>query len=123
VLIGQSKGSVLVRTCYGKDLAPAKIRSQAKEKNSTQRPFLSYHASQKGNAMEQQCSHESVSILHELDLGQHILFLMSDGSIDLFANDEQTPYLSDNRLRLDSDETYRLFISLHEQFTQKEVCS
>ncbi len=31
--------------------------------------------------MEQQFSHESASILHELDLGQHTLFIMSDDSI------------------------------------------
>ena len=66
--------------------------------------------------MEHQFSHESASILHELDLGQHTLFIMSDGSIDLLANDEQTPYLADNAMSLDSDETYRLFISLREQF-------
>ena len=69
--------------------------------------------------MTQQFSHETMAILHELDLGQHTLFLMSDGSIDLLANDEQTPYLADNGLRLDSDETYRLFISLQEQFKQR----
>ncbi len=66
--------------------------------------------------MEQQFSHESVAILHELDLGQHTLFIMSDGSIDLLANDEETPYLADNALHLDSNEAYRLFISLREQF-------
>jgi len=44
---------------------------------------------------------------------------MSDGSIDLLANDEQTPYLADNGISLDCDETYRLFISLQEQFKQK----
>jgi hypothetical protein len=66
--------------------------------------------------MEHQFLHENVSILHELDLGQHTLFIMSDGSIDLLANDEQTPYLADNGLSLDSDETYRLFVSLREQF-------
>ena len=71
---------------------------------------------QKGNAMEQQFSHESTSILHELDLGRHTLFIRSDGSIDLLANDEQTPYLADNGISLDGDETYRLFISLREQF-------
>jgi hypothetical protein len=69
--------------------------------------------------MEQQGSHETVSILHELDLGWHTLFMMSDGSIDLLANDYQTPYLADNGLSLDSDETYRLFISLQEQFKQE----
>ena len=71
--------------------------------------------------MEQEFSHESVSILHELDLGQHALFIMSDGSIDLLANGEQTPYLADNGICLDCDETYRLFISLGEQFKQKEA--
>jgi hypothetical protein len=74
---------------------------------------------QKGNAMEQQFSQETVPILHELDLGQHTLFIMSDGSIDLLANDEQTPYLADNGISLDCDETYRLFISLRERFRQK----
>ena len=69
--------------------------------------------------MEQQFSHETASILHELDLGQHTLFVMSDGSINLFGNDEQTPYLADNGISLDCDETYRLFISLREQFKQK----
>lgn len=66
--------------------------------------------------MEQQFSPESASILHELDLGRHTLFIMSDGGIDLLANDEQTPYLADNGISLDGDETYRLFISLQEQF-------
>jgi len=70
--------------------------------------------------MEQQCSYKTPSILHELDLGQHTLFIMNDGSIDLLANDEQTPYLADNGLSLDNDETYRLFISLHEHFKQRK---
>jgi hypothetical protein len=70
--------------------------------------------------VEQQDSHEAVSILHELDLGQHTLFMMSDGSIDLLANDQQT-YLADNGLSLDSNETYRLFISLQEQFKTGKV--
>ena len=69
--------------------------------------------------MEQEFSHETTSILRELDLGQHTLFIMSDGSIDLLANDEQTPYLADNGISLDSDETFRLFISLQERFKQK----
>ena len=70
--------------------------------------------------MEHQSSHEIVSILHELDLGQHTLFIMCDGSIDLLANDEQTSYLADNGMSLDSDETYRLFVSLQEQFRQNQ---
>jgi hypothetical protein len=78
-----------------------------------------YHV-RKGTGMEHRFSRENTSILHELDLGQHILFIMSDGSIDLFANDEQTPYLADNGLHLDSDETDRLFVSLQEQFQQRE---
>jgi hypothetical protein len=45
---------------------------------------------------------------------------MDDGSIDLLMNDEQTSYLADNGMRLDADETYRLFISLQEQFRKKE---
>ncbi|HEU5230694.1 MAG TPA: hypothetical protein VFU49_22925 [Ktedonobacteraceae bacterium] len=66
--------------------------------------------------MTQQSLQKSMSVLQELDLGQHTLFIMSNGSIDLLTNDEETLYLADNGIRLDSDETYRLFISLHEQF-------
>lgn len=69
--------------------------------------------------MEEQCSPKVVTILHELDLGQHTLFLMSDASMDLLANGEQTPYLADNGMSLDSEETYLLYIALHEQFTCK----
>ena len=71
--------------------------------------------------MEQGFSNESVVILHELDLGQHTLFIMSDGSIDLLVIDERTPYLADNGISLDSDKTYRLFVSLQERFKQKGV--
>jgi hypothetical protein len=74
---------------------------------------------QEGNAeMRHQPSPESVSMLHELDLGHHTLFLLSDGSIDLLVHDEQAPAPAATGMRLDSDETYRLFISLHEQFQQ-----
>ncbi|HEY4387229.1 MAG TPA: hypothetical protein VGN34_22465, partial [Ktedonobacteraceae bacterium] len=65
--------------------------------------------------MAQQPSHETVTILYELNLGQHTLFLMSDGSIDLLANDEQTPYLAENGVSMDHEETYRPFISLQGQ--------
>ena len=65
---------------------------------------------------------ESGTLLHELDLGLHTLLLMSDGSIDLLATEEQTPDLAENGLHLDSDETYRLLISLQEQFKQQNVC-
>ena len=71
------------------------------------------------NAELHESTPEPVSILHELNLGQHTLFIMSNGSIDLLANDEHTPYLADNVLTLDSDETYRLFVSLHEQYKQR----
>lgn len=69
--------------------------------------------------MEHGFLHENVSILHELNLGHHTLFMMSDGGIDLLANDEHTPYLADHALRLDGDEAYRLFVSLQEQFQHR----
>ena len=61
------------------------------------------------------------AILRELDLGRYTLFMMDDGGIDLLTNDQRIPYLADNMISLDSDETYHLFISLQEQFKQKEV--
>lgn len=70
--------------------------------------------------MEQEFSRRAVSILHELNLGEHTLFIMSDGGIDLLANDEQISYLADNGMSLNSDETYRLFISLQEQFMHRD---
>ena len=64
---------------------------------------------------------EPVVPLHTLDLGQHTLCIMSDGSISLFAHGQQaSPLSADNLLSLDSDETYRLFISLHEQFQAQQ---
>jgi hypothetical protein len=74
-----------------------------------------------GHDLSQPSALENLAILHELDLGCHTLFLMSDGSIDLLANDEQTPYVAENMLHLDSDETYRLYISLHEQFKEQQA--
>ena len=59
----------------------------------------------------------SVTVLHEIDLGAHHLFTMSDQSIDMLA-DEAAPYVTDNLLSLDADETYRLLISLQEVFKQ-----
>jgi hypothetical protein len=61
----------------------------------------------------------SVTVLHEIDLGAHHLFIMSDQSIDLLADEEQAPYLAENVLSLDADETYRLLISLQEVFKQE----
>jgi hypothetical protein len=54
-------------------------------------------------------------------LGAHHLFIMSDQSIDLLADEEQAPYVADNVVSLDADETYRLLISLQEVFKQKTV--
>jgi hypothetical protein len=73
---------------------------------------------QQGNNAErkQQPSDETASMLYKLDLGHHMLFILSDGSIDLLAHHEQPPARAENGMRLDEDETYRLFISLHEQF-------
>jgi len=62
----------------------------------------------------------SVTVLHEIDLGAHHLFIMSDQSIDLLAN-EQAPYVADNILSLDASETYRLLISLQEVFKQETI--
>ena len=59
-----------------------------------------------------------VTVLHEIDLGAHHLFIMSDQSIDLLA-DEEAPYVADNMLSLDASETYRLLISLQEVFKQE----
>ena len=63
----------------------------------------------------------SVTVLHEIDLGAHHLFIMSDQSIDLLADEEQALYVADNVISLDADETYRLLISLQEVFKQKTV--
>ncbi|MGI9061337.1 MAG: hypothetical protein ACR2H5_22480 [Ktedonobacteraceae bacterium] len=69
--------------------------------------------------MNQQHSHEAASLLHELDLGRHLLLLLSDGSMELCVHDGRTHICAENGTHLDEDETYRLFISLHNQFTQK----
>jgi hypothetical protein len=58
-----------------------------------------------------------VTVLHEIDLGAHSLFVMSDQSIDLIAH-EGTLHVADNMLSLDACETYRLLISLQEVFKQ-----
>jgi hypothetical protein len=63
----------------------------------------------------------SVTVLHEIDLGAHHLFIMSDRSIDLLADEEQAPYVADNVVSLDAGETYRLLISLQEVFKQETV--
>jgi hypothetical protein len=70
--------------------------------------------------MSVQHAPETVSILQELDLGQHMLCIMSNGSIDLLVNDEQTPSLAENRISLTHEETYRLYTSLHTHFQQQE---
>jgi len=66
--------------------------------------------------------HTSVTALREINLGAHFLFVMSDQSIDLMA-DEHTPYVADNVLSLDSCEVYRLLICLQEVFKQTTASS
>ena len=59
--------------------------------------------------------HDTV-ILHELDLGQHMLLIMEDQSIDLLDLSGRAPYLANAGIHLSAEETYRLFISLRELF-------
>ena len=73
-----------------------------------------------GDAPEQQVALESLAVLQELDLGCHTLVLLSDGSLELIANQEQAPDRTHASLQLDREETYRLFLSLHEQFQQQD---
>ncbi len=68
--------------------------------------------------MAQMASRDTqVTVLHEIDLGADHLFIMSDQSIDLMA-DEQAPYVADNMLSPDACETYRLLKCLQEVFKQ-----
>lgn len=69
--------------------------------------------------MEPNFLHENIFALHQLNLGQHTLYLMSDGGMHLLVNDEQIPYLVDKGISLDDNETYRLFISLQERFKKE----
>lgn len=57
-----------------------------------------------------------VSTIHELELGQHTLFILDNQSIDILDLSGEAPYLADNGVHLDREETYRLFISLKEVF-------
>lgn len=66
--------------------------------------------------MAQSSSNQPPAILQELALGPHTLFIMSDKSIDILDLGSEVTYLADNGLHLDSNETYRLFISLQEIF-------
>jgi hypothetical protein len=59
----------------------------------------------------------TVTIVQEIDLGAHYLFIMSDQSIEMLA-DEQAPSGAEHALSLDSGEAYRLLISLQEAFKQ-----
>lgn len=56
-------------------------------------------------------------ILHEINLGQHHLFLMSDQSIELMRK-EETVYIANNIISLNNIETYRLLICLQELFKE-----
>jgi signal transduction histidine kinase len=68
-------------------------------------------------AQSQEGQQTVATVLREIDLGRHHLFLLSDQSIDLMR-DEQTPYVADNVLSLDDGEAYRLMISLQEMFQE-----
>jgi hypothetical protein len=58
----------------------------------------------------------TVPVLHTLRLGQHTLVILEDNSIDLFAQGSKALDQAKDGLHLDSEETYRLFTSLWEQF-------
>ncbi|HEY6406848.1 MAG TPA: hypothetical protein VIY29_05205 [Ktedonobacteraceae bacterium] len=58
-----------------------------------------------------------VTVVQEIDLGAHYLFIMSDLSIEVLA-DEQASSGVEHVLSLDSCEAYRLMISLQEAFKQ-----
>lgn len=62
-------------------------------------------------------AYATTTVLREINLGAHSLFVMSDQSIDLLA-DEDTPYVADTVLSLDASEAYRLMICLQEVFKQ-----
>jgi hypothetical protein len=47
-------------------------------------------------------------LARELDLGQYLLLLNSDGSMELHTQDEESQGMS-----LDREETYRLYMALH----------
>ena len=51
----------------------------------------------------------STSSFTEVNLGEHTLILKSDNSLELFTT-------AGDGMDLDSDEAYRLYISLHAQF-------
>jgi hypothetical protein len=58
-----------------------------------------------------------VTVVQEINLGAHQLFIMSDQSIEVLA-DAHAPSGAEHVLSLDSCEAYRLLISLHEAFKQ-----
>jgi hypothetical protein len=66
-------------------------------------------------AQPQEIRRADVTVLHEIDLGQHHLFLMSDRSIDLMR-DEEAVYVAENVISLNSGETYHLLVCLQELF-------
>jgi hypothetical protein len=68
--------------------------------------------------MVKMLQHTSTTVLREINLGAHYLLIMSDQSIDLLA-DEDTLYVADNVLSLNTCEAYRLMICLQEVFKQE----
>ena len=61
-----------------------------------------------------------LDILQEITLGAHVLFILSDQSLDLFANEPASAGVQ-HGLHLDSLEAYRLLLCLHEVFQPTRV--
>ena len=58
--------------------------------------------------------HTSFPVLHEIDLGKHRLVLKSNRGIEVMCIEQTETVLS-----LESDEAYRLMLSLQEMFKQE----
>jgi hypothetical protein len=56
-----------------------------------------------------------VTVVQELELGAHTLFLMSDQSISI-ADFSGEHYYADNAISLTAEETYRLCVALQTMF-------
>lgn len=58
--------------------------------------------------------HTSFPVLNEIDLGKHRLVLRSDQGIEVMCSEHM-----ENVLSLESDEAYRLMLSLQEMFKRE----
>ncbi len=56
------------------------------------------------------------NILHQLNLGQHLLLMMNDGGIEVTTMTGQIPHQVATVVQLTSEETYHLYCSLHAQY-------